>query len=525
MVSVNPSSEGIYLDANGMALPGLDPFTAVPATSTTTTTTTTNTTPSSDDSSRKFRKPYTITKSRDSWTEAEHDKFFEALHLFDRDWKKIEACVGSKTVIQIRSHAQKYFLKVQKSGKNEHLPPPRPKRKAAHPYPQKSPKNAVLVSKLSDSSQSSSVLLEPGCQRPDLSSMPRNPGRGAAVPSWTANCAQPIRVPHVTKGDVRSTVQLVPNNCSSSTESTAMAEVATEVFEPVNHGHSLRVLPDFVQVYSFVGSVFDPDAKDHLQKLRKMDPIDVETVLLLMRNLSINLSSPDFEDHTLNHAHQSKNACRRKSWLKYEFPSTEWSLKVGYLSFSDVSVCVYVYVSLLVTREIPSTSDLKSTMIIPEKNRREMCKYLFQEGVCYAKKDYNLTKHPEINVPNYRTCLNLPSEIVPATLKKQAKPIGHPMGGPPGDRPRFGDCYGYRGGPHGPPGDFGGGKGGAPADYQPSFRGAGRRPDSGCGAGGFGGEPAAGSGFAQKSFLQSSLGSTISRVTSIQRGVEHMFVL
>lgn len=42
---------------------------------------------------------------------------------------------------QIRSHAQKYFLKVQKSGTSEHVPPPRPKRKAAHPYPQKAPKN------------------------------------------------------------------------------------------------------------------------------------------------------------------------------------------------------------------------------------------------------------------------------------------------------------------------------------------------------------------------------------------------
>ncbi|GER46679.1 40S ribosomal protein S10 [Striga asiatica] len=35
-----------------------------------------------------------------------------------------------------------------------------------------------------------------------------------------------------------------------------------------------------------------------------------------------------------------------------------------------------------------------------------------------------------------RTYLNLPSEIVPATLKKSAKPLGRPMGGPPGDRPR-----------------------------------------------------------------------------------------
>jgi len=42
---------------------------------------------------------------------------------------------------KIRSHAQKYFMKVQKNGTSEHVPPPRPKRKAAHPYPQKASKN------------------------------------------------------------------------------------------------------------------------------------------------------------------------------------------------------------------------------------------------------------------------------------------------------------------------------------------------------------------------------------------------
>ncbi|KAL6280446.1 hypothetical protein ACE6H2_017327 [Prunus campanulata] len=53
-----------------------------------------------------------------------------------------------------------------------------------------------------------------------------------------------------------------------------------------------------------------------------------------------------------------------------------------------------------------------------------------------------------------RNYLNLPSEIVPATLKKQAKPPGRPLG-PSGDRPRspprfdggerrFGDRDGYR---------------------------------------------------------------------------------
>ncbi|MCD7469423.1 Protein REVEILLE 6 [Datura stramonium] len=60
---------------------------------------------------------------------------------------------------------------------------------------------------------------------------------------------------------------------------------------------SIRVLPDFVQVYYFIGSIFDPAINGHLQKLKKMDRIDVETVLLLMRNLSVNLTSPDFEHH------------------------------------------------------------------------------------------------------------------------------------------------------------------------------------------------------------------------------------
>nr|CAN72258.1 hypothetical protein VITISV_023770 [Vitis vinifera] len=100
---------------------------------------------SGDGSGKKVRKPYTITKSRESWTEEEHDKFLEALQLFDRDWKKIEDFVGSKTVIQIRSHAQKYFLKVQKNGTVAHVPPPRPKRKAIHPYPQKAPTNGLSL--------------------------------------------------------------------------------------------------------------------------------------------------------------------------------------------------------------------------------------------------------------------------------------------------------------------------------------------------------------------------------------------
>ncbi|KAJ6421253.1 hypothetical protein OIU84_028600 [Salix udensis] len=284
MVSKNPNpADGFYLDPTGMAaVPGLSTFP--------TTTTTSNS--SSEDPNNKVRKPYTITKSRESWTDPEHDKFLEALQLFDRDWKKIEAFIGSKTVIQIRSHAQKYFLKVQKSGTSEHLPPPRPKRKAAHPYPQKASKNAVVLSQPSGSFQSSSAPLESkGALRRDSSSIPMNPiASAAAASSWTNNVPT-VNLSNQTKGAV------LANNCCSSSESTPRTKPVGKTAEKGKHGQSMRVLPDFAQVYGFIGSVFDPNVTGHLQQLKKMDPIDVETVLLLMRNLAINLTSPGFEEY------------------------------------------------------------------------------------------------------------------------------------------------------------------------------------------------------------------------------------
>lgn len=155
-------------------------------------------------------------------------------------------------------------------------------------------------------------------------------------------------------------------------------------------------------------------------------------------------------------------------------------------------------------------------MLISKKNRRTICEYLFKEGVCVAKKDYNLPKHPDIDVPNLqviklmqsftsreyvkeqyawrhyywsltdegiaflREYLSLPEDVVPNTMKKSARPPVARM--PEGaSRPDQGPRRpaGYQ---RPPPGaGFGRGKDSAPSgEYRPQFRGG--APGDGRGA-------------------------------------------
>jgi len=99
-------------------------------------------------------------------------------------------------------------------------------------------------------------------------------------------------------------------------------------------------------------------------------------------------------------------------------------------------------------------------MLMPNKHRTLIYEYLMKEGVVVAEKDFGLDKHPAIPVPNIhvikalqslksrnlvkeqfawrhyywylnnegtnylREYLNLPPEIVPATLKRPTRPEG-----------------------------------------------------------------------------------------------------
>ncbi|XP_009335251.2 protein LATE ELONGATED HYPOCOTYL [Pyrus x bretschneideri] len=110
---------------------------------------------SGEDPFIKARKPYTITKQRERWTEEEHNRFLDALKLYGRAWQRIEEHIGTKTAVQIRSHAQKFFSKLEKEAHNKgvpmgqsidiDIPPPRPKRKPSNPYPRKSSSAATTL--------------------------------------------------------------------------------------------------------------------------------------------------------------------------------------------------------------------------------------------------------------------------------------------------------------------------------------------------------------------------------------------
>eukprot|EP00607_Mallomonas_marina_P010286 CAMPEP_0182417880 /NCGR_PEP_ID=MMETSP1167-20130531/2322_1 /TAXON_ID=2988 /ORGANISM="Mallomonas Sp, Strain CCMP3275" /LENGTH=470 /DNA_ID=CAMNT_0024591703 /DNA_START=32 /DNA_END=1444 /DNA_ORIENTATION=+ len=48
------------------------------------------------------------------WTDEEHELFLKGLRLYNRNWKKLAGLIKTRTTVQIRTHAQKYFGKLGK---------------------------------------------------------------------------------------------------------------------------------------------------------------------------------------------------------------------------------------------------------------------------------------------------------------------------------------------------------------------------------------------------------------------------
>ena len=63
-----------------------------------------------NDSSLETKK----SKKAGHWSKKEHALFLQGIKLHGKNWKKIAGCVGTRSSNQIRSHAQKYFIKLEK---------------------------------------------------------------------------------------------------------------------------------------------------------------------------------------------------------------------------------------------------------------------------------------------------------------------------------------------------------------------------------------------------------------------------
>jgi SHAQKYF class myb-like DNA-binding protein len=49
------------------------------------------------------------------WSDHEHRVFLDGLNHYGKQWKTIATMIGTRTVVQVRTHAQKYFQKMERS--------------------------------------------------------------------------------------------------------------------------------------------------------------------------------------------------------------------------------------------------------------------------------------------------------------------------------------------------------------------------------------------------------------------------
>ena len=178
---------------------------------------------------------------------------------------------------QIRSHAQKYFLKVQKNGTGEHLPPPRPKRKTAHPYHQKAYKNGLCCPRaqligmtfLVDKWWPSLIYLSPAVSQAvlsqqlpqreqgsvmsmDTSSAVRDANANSAMPSWDNTPVQPFSASHVhghllapssEEEDLTNFLVMLSSSASSTAHPHVVVEVDQEPCASKNEKRNQLLVP------------------------------------------------------------------------------------------------------------------------------------------------------------------------------------------------------------------------------------------------------------------------------------------
>mmetsp|Transcript_978 Transcript_978/g.6138 ORF Transcript_978/g.6138 Transcript_978/m.6138 type:complete len:210 (-) Transcript_978:901-1530(-) len=137
-----------------------------------------------------------------------------------------------------------------KNKTGEHVPPPRPKRKSANPYPHKAPESLPSTIK---STPPSDIDAKSTAQKP-AQEQPAPPSSGAVN-------GRPAGPPFQRE------------------------ELGNQ------SGNADCRLPNFAEVYRALGELFDPSSSGSEETLFRLPPMEKETLALLSRNLTANLYS------------------------------------------------------------------------------------------------------------------------------------------------------------------------------------------------------------------------------------------
>ena len=74
---------------------------------------------SSDSSNESEKSSKKGNKTAGRWSKDEHIRFIEAIKMYGKNWKKVQAFIGTRSGAQIRSHAQKFVNRLQKQVNNK----------------------------------------------------------------------------------------------------------------------------------------------------------------------------------------------------------------------------------------------------------------------------------------------------------------------------------------------------------------------------------------------------------------------
>ncbi|RLN57936.1 hypothetical protein BBJ28_00002599 [Nothophytophthora sp. Chile5] len=186
-------------------------------------------------------KPPTVASSGTQvgrWTKKEHELFLEGLQRFGKSWKKISSLVLSRTLVQIRTHAQKYLQKQSRAALKADA-----KAAAAREGPKPRPKAP-----------------KPAQIPPICSSQPR-----------------------------RTETEPSPVQAKAPAAPTAPSAVASSLWKPHNSGFLPLAFPSTLSASGTSSSSTSPRSNYHLNSVSKLDQ-------LLQDDVATNSSIPAFVD-------------------------------------------------------------------------------------------------------------------------------------------------------------------------------------------------------------------------------------